>query len=54
MKKLPRILIVVAVVALAWILRARAVDLLPIDYDEDDLPSNIFLIIEEKIAAFEL
>ncbi len=36
MKKLSRILIVVAVVALAWMLRARAVDLLPIDYDEDD------------------
>ncbi|MBE2221409.1 MAG: hypothetical protein IAF02_07710, partial [Anaerolineae bacterium] len=36
MHKLVRILIVILVVILAWVLRARAVDLLPIDYDEDD------------------
>lgn len=36
MSKILRILIVISVVVLAWMLRARAVDLLPIDYDEDD------------------
>ena len=36
MKKLAKILLVLLVLILAWTLRARAVDKLSIDYDEDD------------------
>jgi arabinogalactan oligomer/maltooligosaccharide transport system permease protein len=36
LSSLLRLLFIVAVVAIAWGLRARAVSLLPIDYDEDD------------------
>src|SRR5258707_14340266 len=31
-----RILAIVVAVAIAWLLRSRAVNLLPVDYDEDD------------------